>query len=218
MVDIVSIGYEINAKGLEKANKEVDALHAKIDKLGKSKAVDAKATVNTKQQVASLDATTKALEKQALVGQYLGKGFDKSTATSIASFKMLGATVDQTNSQLNQLVQNKGLVKTQKDLEALNKQQQKAQEQAKATQLQYQKLSHQSFGGGVLSAVDQQNKALVDMRKHYQNIETFQNKQTTQVQKTVSSYEKLSSKSLGGGILDTVDRQSKGLQDLNKYY
>lgn len=133
MVDIVSIGYEINAKGLEKANKEVDALHAKIDKLGKTKPVDTMAGTNTKQQVAGVDAVTKALEKQTLVGQYLGKGYDRSTANTIASFKMLGASVDQTNSQLNQLVQNKGLVKQQQDALALSKAQQKVVDQQRAS-------------------------------------------------------------------------------------
>ena len=56
------------------------------------------------------------------------------------------------------------------------------------------------------------------MRKYYQDIESAQNKQNKTVSETVAKYERLSSKSLGGGVLDQVDKQNKSLSDMRKYY
>ena len=116
-MDLVKIGFQINANGLKDANTEVDKLLDKVDNIGtKGKKASSefessqKKVKDSTQQVAKeVDKTSKALEKQKIVGDYLGKGLDKTTATSIASFKQLGATVSQTNEYISNQLNNKGL-------------------------------------------------------------------------------------------------------------
>ena len=136
-MDLVKIGFQINANGLKDANTEVDKLLDKVDNIGtKGKKASSdfessqKKVKDSTQQVAKeVDKTSKALEKQKIIGDYLGKGLDKTTATSIASFKQLGATVSQTNEYISNQLNNKGLEQTRKELTQLGKEQQKQQEQ-----------------------------------------------------------------------------------------
>ena len=89
-MDLVKIGFQINANGLKDANKQVDDLLSKVDKIGtqgKKSAADfessqKKVKESSKEAAKGVDKTSKALEKQKIIGEYLGKGLDKTTATS----------------------------------------------------------------------------------------------------------------------------------------
>lgn len=234
-MDLVKIGFQINANGLKDANAEVDKLLDKVDNIGtkgkkaSSEFVDGQKKVkgSTQQVAKEVDKTSKALEKQKIIGDYLGKGLDKTTATSIASFKQLGATVSQTNEYISNQLNNKGLEQTRKDLAQLGKEQQKQQEQqAKLVQdtvAQYEKLSNKSLGGGILDSIEQQNKGLEELKKQYRSqekeqqkalddIETARQKHFSKVQK---DYEKQQQ-----AIVDTqqkaIDKQVKAQNTLNE--
>lgn len=154
-MDLVKIGFLIQTSGLEKANKEVDSLLDKTGKIGtvsKKSATEVessqkkakKATEETTKAVEkntkavekgnkeadkakkAVEKTTKALEKQKIIGDYLGKGLDKTTATTVANFKQLGASVSETSTMLDTLANIKGILQERKDLEILAKQQKKA--------------------------------------------------------------------------------------------
>ena len=70
----------------------------------------------------------KAAERQRLIGEYLGKGLDKTTASAIANFKQLGGTTQQINTLMASLANNQGLVQAQKDAAKLARDQAKAAE------------------------------------------------------------------------------------------
>ena len=234
-MDLVKIGFQINANGLKDANTEVDNLLNKVDNIGtKGKKASSdfessqkKVKASTQQVTKEVDKTSKALEKQRIIGDYLGKGLDKTTATSIASFKQLGATVSQTNEFISNQLNNKGLEQTRKELAQLGKEQQKQQEQqAKLVQdtvTQYEKLSNKSLGGGILDSIEQQNKGLEELKKQYRSqekeqqkalddIETARQKHFSKVQK---DYEKQQQ-----AIVDTqqkaIDKQIKAQNTLNE--
>lgn len=225
-MDLVHIGFKITPDGLKEANTEVNKLLDKVDQVGTKGKKSAsefensqkKVKASSEQATKGIDKTTKALEKQRIIGDYLGKGLDKTTASAIASFKQLGGTASQVNTLMTSLASNKGLVQVQKDVARSAKEQEAQAKAVQSTLVQYEKLSQSSLGGGILDQIDKQNKSLSDMRKHYQGIEDSQSKQNKLVAETVSKYERLSSKSLGGGILDTVEKQNKGVQDLNSHY
>lgn len=228
-MDLVKIGFLIQTNGLEKANKEVDSLLDKTSKIGtvsKKAAADAetsqkkvkKATEDSTKaadnNAKAVEKTSKALEKQKIIGDYLGKGLDKTTATSIANFKQLGASVTETSTMLNTLANNKGILQTRKDIEAANKAQQEHAKLVDQTIGKYRQLSSKSLGSGILDTIEQENKGLQELRKHYASLEKQQNKNIS----VVKEYETASRKSFGGGILDTIGKQDKGLQNLNAEY
>lgn len=228
-MDLVKIGFLIQTNGLEKANKEVDSLLDKTSKIGtvsKKAAADAetsqkkvkKATEDSTKaadnNAKAVEKTSKALEKQKIIGDYLGKGLDKTTATSIANFKQLGASVTETSTMLNTLANNKGILQTRKDIEAANKAQQEHAKLVDQTIGKYRQLSSKSLGGGILDTIEQENKGLQELRKHYSSLEKQQEKNLS----VVKEYEAASRKSFGGGILDTIGKQDKGLQNLNAEY
>jgi len=219
-MDLVKIGFQINANGLKDANTEVDKLLDKVDNIGtKGKKASSdfessqkKVKDSTQQVTKEVDKTSKALEKQKIIGDYLGKGLDKTTATSIASFKQLGATVSQTNEYISNQLNNKGLEQTRKDLAQLSKEQQKQQEQqAKLVQdtvTQYEKLSNKSLGGGILDSIEQQNKGLEELKKQYRDQEKEAKKKADAEQKILDDAEKARQKA--------IDKQVKAQNTLNE--
>lgn len=241
-MDLVKIGFQINANGLKDANTEVDKLLDKVDNIGtkgkkaSSEFVDGQKKVkDSAQQVTKeVDKTSKALEKQKIIGDYLGKGLDKTTATSIASFKQLGATVSQTNEYISNQLNNKGLEQTRKELTQLGKEQQKQQEQqAKLVQdtvTQYEKLSNKSLGGGILDSIEQQNKGLEELKKQYQEEVKEANKKADADQKILDDAETARQKHFSKvqkdyekqqqAIVDTqqkaIDKQVKAQNTLNE--
>lgn len=197
-MDIVKIGFVIQAGGLEKANKEVDALLDKVGKIsteGKKSASDfensqKKMQTSNRELGKEVDKTSKALEKQRIIGDYLGKGLDKSTATSLANFKLMGASVEQLNKQTNTLLNNKGLVQTQKDLAQLQKQQEQNTKIVQSTVSQYEKLSSKGLGGGILDTIDKQNKGLNQLNSYYKSLEASQTRQLQQQKNIATAQER----------------------------
>lgn len=183
-MDLVHIGFKVDAKGLKEANNEVDSLLGKVDQIGtKGKKSASEFENSQKKVVKEVDKTSKALERQQIIGDYLGKGLDKTTASAIAGFKQLGATSAQTNSFIESLVNNKGLDQTRKDLEKLSKEQEKQAQAIKNTLAQYEKMSSKSFGGGILDAVEKQNKGMQELNNHYKSLELEQKKAADAQQK-----------------------------------
>ena len=218
-MDLVHIGYKIDATGIQEANKQVDALLSKTDKLNRANVKVggtgfSQTTKSVKDTSSSLD---RMIERQKTLSSLLPY-MDKSMANLSSTFWMASKEVNSFNKYLDLLENNKAIVTQKKQAEALAQAQAKAAEQVKTTISSYEMLSNKSFGGGVLDQVEKQNKSLSDMRKHYQDIESEQNKQNKTLSETVAKYERLSSKSLGGGVLDQVDKQNKSLSEMRKYY
>ncbi len=225
-MDLVKIGFLVTATGLKDANKQVDDLLTRVDSIGtkgKKNAADFESSQkkikdSTKGTASEVDKTTKALERQRLIGEYLGQGLDKTTASAIASFRQLGGTTAQVNSLMQSLASNKGLVQAQKDTVALARQQAAQAKAVQETVNQYERLSRTSLGGGILDSINRQNKGLQQLNNQYAEMEKSQKRQLSNAQGIYSQYEQTSRRSFGGGILDTVDRQSKALQNMSKYY
>lgn len=176
-MDLVKIGFLIKADGLKDANTEVEKLLTKVDKVGKQGKKAATEFEDGQKTISKeVDKTSKALERQRIIGDYLGKGLDKTTSSAIASFKQLGATSAQTNSFIESLVNNKGLDQTRKDLEKLAKEQAKQEQAVKKTIESYERLSSKSLGGGILSQIEKQNKGVQDLNRYYKSLEAEQSK------------------------------------------
>ena len=135
-MDLVKIGFQINANGLKDANTEVDKLLNRVDKIGSGSKKNASDFENSQKRIKDssksttneIDKTTKALERQRLIGDYLAKGLDRATATAIANFKQLGGTTSQVNDLMTALANNKGIIQAQKDVVNLARNQAKAAE------------------------------------------------------------------------------------------
>jgi tape measure domain-containing protein len=223
-MDLVKIGFLVKADGLKDANTQVDALLTRVDSIGtkgKKAASDfessqKKTKDSVKKTGEEVDKTTKALERQRIIGEYLGKGLDKTTASAIASFRQLGGTTAQVNALMSSLASNKSLVQAQKDTTKLAReqieQQQKALDDAEKArqkrfageQNQYQKnmelLSREVAARKVAQqkVIDDEEKArqqkFASAQKYYQQQMELLNKQTlaqrTAAQKTIDDAEK----------------------------
>ncbi len=149
-MDLVKIGFLIKADGLKDANTEVEKLLNRVDKIGTSSKKNASEFENSQKKIKkttedstkatdnntkandaktkAVERTTKALERQRLIGEYLGQGLDKTTASAIASFKQLGGTTQQISTLMASLANHQGLVQAQKDAAKLARDQAKAAE------------------------------------------------------------------------------------------
>lgn len=133
-MDLVHIGFVVKPEGLKEANTQVNKLLDKVEQVGTKGKKSAsefensqkKVKASSEQATKGVDKTTKALEKQRLIGDYLGKGLDKTTASTVAGFKQLGASVSETSEMLGNLANQKGILQARKDLDMLAKQQAKA--------------------------------------------------------------------------------------------
>ena len=202
-MDLVKIGFQIKADGLVKANKEIDALLAKADKLnnlgGAGGGIGSGSGGKQRNQnnpAKEIDKTTKALEKQKIIGDYVSQGLDKSTATTLANFKQLGASTKDLNKMFAQLGNIKSLEqanKAVKDLAKAQKQAQKdiekqekaiestRQKRLSAEQKEYQKTQEQARKAAAkqqeLANKAQQNadnlrqKTLAAEQKYYQKVQ-----------------------------------------------
>lgn len=222
-MDLVKIGFLIQTSGLEKANKEVDSLLDKTGKIGavsKKSATEVessqnkakKATEETTKAVEkntkavekgnkeadkakkAAERTTQALEKQKIVGEYLAKGLDKSTATSLANFRQLKASVIDTNTMFTLLGNNSTLDKTNKQARAVNDSLNKmklnldlvgkgfsASEQAQLRQL---KLN------GATNAQLEEAIELIKKRKQAEVLADYQNNKASLSREWMSAYDK----------------------------
>ena len=222
-MDLVKIGFLIQTSGLEKANKEVDSLLDKTGKIGtvsKKSATEVessqkkakKATEETTKAVEkntkavekgnkeadkakkAAERTTQALEKQKIVGEYLAKGLDKSTATSLANFRQLKASVIDTNTMFTLLGNNSALNKANKQTRAINDSLNKmklnldlvgkgfsASEQAQIRQLK---------ANGASNAELEKAIELIKKRKQAEVLANYQNEKASLSREWMSAYDK----------------------------
>jgi len=109
-MDLVKIGFQINANGLKDANKEVDKLLDKVDNIGtkgkkaSSEFVDGQKKVTTSlgktkkgtedvlgAQNKQIDAYKKLLNLEQTRAKYISQGFGKTDATRISRMEISGA-------------------------------------------------------------------------------------------------------------------------------
>ena len=223
-MDLVKIGFQINANGLKDANNEVDKLLNRVDKIGSGSKKNASDFENSQKRIKDssksttneVDKTTKALERQRLIGEYLAKGLDRASATAVASFKQMGGTAAQVNTLMTSLANNKGVVQAQKDTARLTREQ-----EAQAKALERQKLIGEYLGkgldkttataianfrqlGGTISQVNTlmsslaSNKALVQAQKDAAKLTREQGAQAKAVQTNLANF-----KQLKAGVIDT---------------
>lgn len=214
-MDLVKIGFLIKADGLKDANTEVEKLLTKVDKVGKQGKQSAtefessqkKIKESSQQATKEVDKTSKALEKQRLIGDYLSKGLDKTTASIMANFKMLGAKTTDLDKMFTQLGKNKGAVELNKKVEKLQK--------------EYEAISKASvkrLGGGILDQVGYQEQDLKDLNNQYRRAEQQVKQHAQNIYKQYDDISKSSTKRLGGGILDRIGFQESDLIELNNQY
>ena len=214
-MDLVKIGFQINVNGLKDANTEVDKLLNKVDNIGtKGKKASSefdnsqkKIKDSTQQASKEVDKTTKALEKQKIIGDYLGKGLDKTTASIMANFQLLGAKTTDLDKMFTQLGKNKGAVELNKKVEKLQK--------------EYNDISKASvkyLGGGILSQVGYQEQDLKNLNDQYRKAEQQVKQHGQNIYKQYDDISKSSTKRLGGGILDRIGFQESDLIELNNQY
>ena len=132
-MDLVKIGFLIQAEGLKEANQEVDTLLAKVEKIGsqgKKAGTDFESGQKKIQGSAKesekvvLSASEKMLKKQELLTKFLPQ-MDKQTANLATSFSLVSDNVEDLNRFLNMLTQNKALIQAKKDVEDLQASQRK---------------------------------------------------------------------------------------------
>lgn len=204
-MDLVHIGFKVDAKGLKEANNEVDSLLGKVDQIGTKGKKSASEFENSQKKVSKeVDKTSKALEKQRLIGEYLGKGLDKSTASAIASFRQLGGTTSQVNQLMSAFSNNKGLIETQKGLEKLSKEQAKASEVAEQAR-QKQFAAEQKYYAKVQDEAKKQQQKLLDQeeslrQKNFATVQKEYQKQQSLIEKAkkqeIASEQKLNAERL----------------------
>lgn len=214
-MDLVKIGFVVSATGLKDANTEVNKLLDKVDSVGvKGKKAASefetsqkKIKDSTQKAAKEVDKTTKALEKQKIIGDYLSKGLDKTTASIMANFQMLGAKTSDLDKMFTQLGKNKGAVELNKKVEKLQK--------------EYNDISKASvkyLGGGILDQVGYQEQDLKNLNDQYRRAEQQVKEHGQKIQKQYEDISKSSTKRLGGGILDRIGFQESDLIELNNQY
>lgn len=159
-MDLVKIGFQINANGLKDANKEVDNLLAKVDNIG-TKGKKASSDFESSQkkvqdsvkktEKVSTSASDKMIQKQQTLNQLLPY-MDKNTANLASSFWLVSKEAQSFNKYLDLLESNKAIDEQKKQVERLAKEQAKAsaseevarQKRLLADQNYYQKVQEQA--------------------------------------------------------------------------
>lgn len=138
-MSFISVGYDIQARGLVEANKQIDSLLAKVASLSGQRVTPSfNLGSSISRQTAGINSVTKAMEKQRIMYDYMLGGMQKGTASTLASFSLLGASIKDINTYTKQLANNKALDEQRKAAEKLAREQQKAQEaRNKANQKAY---------------------------------------------------------------------------------
>lgn len=191
-MDLVKIGFLIEANGLEKANKEVDALLAKAARLkglGGGVGTGRGSSPSTGSSPPSVGAgagqaaqagksSEKLIRQQELLAQFLPL-MDKHTASLAAKFKALSDSTAEFNRYLTLVGSNKSFLKQQEAAEKLIASNKKLQEQAEKDrqkalskeQQNYQKSMEQARAA-VQTAAETEEKArqkkLSAEQKYYQ--------------------------------------------------
>ena len=159
-MDLVKIGFQINANGLKDANTEVDKLLDKVDNIG-TKGKKASSDFESSQkkvqdsvkktEKVSTSASDKMIQKQQTINQLLPY-MDKNTANLASSFWLVSKEAQSFNKYLDLLESNKAITQQKKQVEGLAKEQAKAsaseevarQKRLLADQNYYQKVQEQA--------------------------------------------------------------------------
>lgn len=159
-MDLVKIGFQINANGLKDANTEVDKLLDKVDNIG-TKGKKASSDFESSQkkvqdsvkktEKVSTSASDKMIQKQQTINQLLPY-MDKNTANLASSFWLVSKEAQSFNKYLDLLESNKAITEQKKQVEGLAKEQAKAsaseevarQKRLLADQNYYQKVQEQA--------------------------------------------------------------------------
>ena len=133
-MDLVKIGFQINANGLKDANTEVDKLLNKVDNIG-TKGKKASSDFESSQkkvqdsvkktEKVSTSASDKMIQKQQTINQLLPY-MDKNTANLASSFWLVSKEAQSFNKYLDLLESNKAITEQKKQVEGLAKEQAKA--------------------------------------------------------------------------------------------
>ena len=131
-MDLVHIGYKIDATGIQEANKQVDALLSKTDKLNRTNVKVggtgfSQTTKSVKDTSSSLD---RMIERQKTLSSLLPY-MDKSMANLSSTFWMASKEVNSFNKYLDVLDNKKAILDQKKQAEALAQAQAKAAETAR---------------------------------------------------------------------------------------
>ena len=189
-MDLVKIGFLIKADGLVKANKEIDALLAKADKLnnlggagGGTGSGSGGKQRNQNKPAKEIDKTTKALEKQKIIGDYVSQGLDKSTATTLANFKQLGASTKDLNKMFAQLGNIKSLEQANKAVKDLAKAQKQAQKDIEKQEKAIESTRQKRLSAEQKEYQKTQEQAKKSIKQQEQQLEASRQKKLSAEQK-----------------------------------
>ena len=159
-MDLVKIGFQINANGLKDANTEVDKLLDKVDNIG-TKGKKASSDFESSQkkvqdsvkktEKVSTSASDKMIQKQQTINQLLPY-MDKGVANLASSFWLASKEAQSFNKFLDIMGEQDAIIKQKKQVEGLAKEQAKAsaseevarQKRLLADQNYYQKVQEQA--------------------------------------------------------------------------
>ena len=159
-MDLVKIGFQINANGLKDANTEVDKLLDKVDNIG-TKGKKASSDFESSQkkvqdsvkktEKVSTSASDKMIQKQQTINQLLPY-MDKGVANLASSFWLASKEAQSFNKFLDIMGEQGAIIKQKKQVEGLAKEQAKAsaseevarQKRLLADQNYYQKVQEQA--------------------------------------------------------------------------
>ena len=222
-MDLVKIGFQINANGLKDANKELDNLLAKADKLnalgnggGQGGGSGGSGTSpRTKKLKDETNAADKMIQKQQTINQLLPY-MDKGVANLGSSFWLVSKEAQSFNKFLDIMGEQDAIIKQKKQTEALVKEQEKQAKAVQSTIAQYEGLSNKSLGGGILDQIEQQNKGLEELRKQYQTEAKEANEKAESVIKAQEKQAKEQQKVLDDAEKERQKHFSKVQKDYEK--
>lgn len=236
-LDLVQIGFEVEAKGLEEANRKIDKLIDKFSRAGTA-GEDAANNIGKAQEKAAKSADN-ILKKQQLLGEFL-PDYKKSTAGLLANFRMMENDVDKLRSLLEQVYKNDSIESYKKQQQQLIKQQQQ-QTNAVSETLEKMRINAELAGKGFSASEQSQLRALqlagATNTQMQQAIELIKKKRQAEdeataalkkqqevaakaqkVKDVVQGFESKSQKSFGGGVLDLVNENNSKLSAMRDYY
>ena len=187
-MDLVKIGFQINANGLKDANAEVDKLLDKVDNIGtkgkkaSSEFVDGQKKVTTSlgktkkgtedvlgAQNKQIDAYKKLLNLEQTRAKYISQGFGKTDATRISRMEISGADSTTLNNYKRAIEEtNKAAQALRPSFEKVTESHNKFLDQVKGIAI-YAALSAAIYG--VMTAMTNLAVATVKMADEYTSIQ-----------------------------------------------
>lgn len=214
-MDLVKIGFLIQTNGLEKANKEVDALLAKADRLknlgaGKGSSAGSNSGSAGGSPSASTKTTEKMIKQQELLAHFLPL-MDKQTAALAAKFKALSDSTAELNKYLTLVGQNKAFLKQQESAERLIAAQKKLQEQA-------EKDRQKAFSKEQQDYQKRMDKAKASVQSANEAEEKARQKRLSAEQKYYQKQMEMARAAAAGKTTAEEKARQKKLADEQKYY